>query len=121
MTETEKKLAAIQQQLRLVNEQQETNEQDRRILERNEQNYHEFRFRQEALFKRLDQFWYRDREMNAFLDNHYQDLRHMDQRVIHDLEEQTDQLQKSKRQLADKEDECLHQRLALSREVQKWA
>nr|MBC1587001.1 DUF3958 family protein [Listeria seeligeri] len=41
-----------------------------------------------------------------------------DQRVIHDLEEQTDQLQKSKRQLADKEDECLHQRLALFREVQ---
>lgn len=118
MAETEKKLAEMQQQLRVINEQQETNERDRRSLERKEQYYHEFRFRQEILFKRVDQFWYRDREMNAFLDNHYQDLRHMDQRVIHDLEEQTEQLQKNKRQLADKEDECLHQRLTLSREVQ---
>ncbi|MBC1517275.1 DUF3958 family protein [Listeria immobilis] len=118
MTETEKKLAEMQQQLRLINEQQETNERDCRSLERKEQYYHEFRFRQANLFRRLDQFWYRDREMNAFLDNHYQDLRYMDQRVVHDLEEQTEQLQKNKRQLADKEDECLHQRLTLSREVQ---
>ncbi|MBC1823305.1 DUF3958 family protein [Listeria seeligeri] len=118
MTEIEKKLAEVQQQIQLVNEQQETNERDRRSLERKEQYYHEFRFRQSNLFKRLDEFWYRDREMTAFLNNHYQDLRYMDQRVIHDLEEQTEQLQKNKRQLADKEDACLHQRLALSREVQ---
>ncbi|PHB05434.1 hypothetical protein COE81_17090 [Bacillus wiedmannii] len=115
--EIETKISQCNQKLRIIFEEQNENRMALQNQERAEDSFHEWKNRNNRLFKRILETWYGDKESFHLFTNMRQEIGQYERKLTFELENEKETLLKEKWHLSEKESDLSYEQQQLQREA----